>query len=174
MINPQQRRCHRRLCVRCQRLGQCHDTRQRDQRRWSQAFDYCSSLTAIIVDEHNPAFCSVGGVLFDEKHSQRSFNIQRAALHPPTHFPTASPQSRAMRSLPARDLISLTIANSVTNIGEWAFFLCTSLTQVAIGDHVATIGQEAFRTCTSLTSVTISDGVTNIGGRAGRSPAAPA
>lgn len=54
------------------------------------------------------------------------------------------------------------IPNSVTEIGERAFYGCTSLTSLVIPSSVTTIGQLAFRNCTNLTSIVISSGVINI------------
>ena len=56
-----------------------------------------------------------------------------------------------------------TIPDSVTSIGDYAFYLCTSLTSITIPDGVTSIGEGAFQTCTSLSSITIPDGVTSIG-----------
>ena len=56
-----------------------------------------------------------------------------------------------------------TIPDSVTTIGNRAFYYCRSLTSVTIGDSVTTIGDYAFSDCDSLTSVTIPDSVTTIG-----------
>ena len=61
------------------------------------------------------------------------------------------------------DFTSVTIGNSVTTIGDYAFSYCRSLTSVTIGDSVTTIGNDAFYDCSSLTSVTIGDSVTTIG-----------
>ncbi len=55
------------------------------------------------------------------------------------------------------------IGNSVTKIGNYAFYKCGSLTSVTIPDSVTTIGNNAFYGCSSLTSVTIPDSVTTIG-----------
>ena len=56
-----------------------------------------------------------------------------------------------------------TIPNSVTTIGECAFFYCTGLTSVTIPNSVTTIDNHAFGDCSSLTSITIGSGVTSIG-----------
>ena len=60
-------------------------------------------------------------------------------------------------------LTSVTIPDSVTTIGRQSFNQCTGLTSVAIPDSVTTIGSFAFAICNSLTSVTIPDSVTTIG-----------
>ena len=61
---------------------------------------------------------------------------------------------------------SVSIPNSVTSIGDYAFSGCSGLTSVIIPDSVTSIGDYAFYGCTALTSVSISDSVTSIGGRA--------
>ena len=55
------------------------------------------------------------------------------------------------------------ISNSVTNIGEYAFFGCTGLTSVTIPDSVTKIGDMAFSKCESLNNIVIPDSVTRIG-----------
>ena len=52
-----------------------------------------------------------------------------------------------------KNLISVTIPNSVTHIGQWAFS-SNQLTRVTIGSGVTAIGPVAFSDCTGLTSVT--------------------
>ena len=52
---------------------------------------------------------------------------------------------------------------SVTSIGDWAFYDCDSLTSVVIGDGVTSIGDYAFYYCTSLESLVICDSVISIG-----------
>ncbi len=64
------------------------------------------------------------------------------------------------------NLTSITIPNSVTSIGWYAFYGCSSLTSITIPDSVTSIGDEAFKDCSSLTSITIPDSVTFIGNAA--------
>ena len=59
-------------------------------------------------------------------------------------------------------LISITIPGSVTEIDRYAFGGCTSLASIIIPDGVTSIGHSAFSGCTSLKSITIPDSVTDI------------
>ena len=54
-------------------------------------------------------------------------------------------------------LISISIPNSVTNIGNGAFFECYSLISVTIGNGLKTIGNEAFYGCSHLLKVIVKD-----------------
>ena len=52
-------------------------------------------------------------------------------------------------------VLSITIPDSVTTIGDGAFSGCSYLTNVTIGKGVTTIGDFAFESCESLTSITV-------------------
>ena len=62
-----------------------------------------------------------------------------------------------------KKLTSITIPNSVTSIDASAFDGCTGLKSVTIGNSVTSIGRQAFSRCTGLTSITIPNSVTSIG-----------
>ena len=47
----------------------------------------------------------------------------------------------------------LTIPDSVTSIGDYAFYFCTGLTSVTIPDSVTSIGSSAFSGCVNLVSI---------------------
>lgn len=59
--------------------------------------------------------------------------------------------------------MSVTIGNSVTSIGNKAFYNCSGLTSLTIPNSVTSIGESAFQHCYGLTSVTLSNSMTSIG-----------
>lgn len=104
----------------------------------TNAFSACISLNAITVDALNSNYSSRDGVLFNKS---RTLLIQ----------------------CPGAKSGSYTIPDSVTRIGDYAFHLCTSLSNVAIPDSLTGIGDYAFATCFNLSSFTIPNSVTSIG-----------
>ena len=60
-------------------------------------------------------------------------------------------------------MTSITIPNSVTTIGSFAFYGCSGLTSITIPNSVTTIEDGTFGGCSILTSITIPNYVTSIG-----------
>ncbi len=59
-------------------------------------------------------------------------------------------------------LISITIPNSVSTIGNYAFSRCTDLSTITIPESITTISYGTFEGCNGLTSVNIPNSVTSI------------
>lgn len=107
----------------------------------NSAFANCSSLTNIAVDAGNTVYSSADGVLFNRTQTK-------------------------LIQCPAGKSGTYSIPNTVTDIGDYAFFYCGHLTKVIIPDGVGSIGTDAFYYCTGLQSITIPDTVVSIGGEA--------
>ena len=60
-------------------------------------------------------------------------------------------------------LTSVTIGNSVIEIGKGAFHFCTKLTSVTMGNSVTLIGEYAFKDCSNMIVISIPNSVTSIG-----------
>lgn len=63
----------------------------------------------------------------------------------------------------SRNATTYNIPNTVTEIGQNAFYGCSKITSITIPDSVTTIGAGAFESCSSLTEITIPQNVTSIG-----------
>jgi hypothetical protein len=61
--------------------------------------------------------------------------------------------------LNGEEIKDLVIPNSVTSIGQYAFYACSGLTSVTIPNSAKTIGDGAFSNCSGLTSITIGNGI---------------
>lgn len=60
-------------------------------------------------------------------------------------------------------LITITLPNSITSIGNVAFYNCSSLINVTIPDAVTSLGDVTFGGCKSLTTIKIPNSTTTIG-----------
>ena len=67
-----------------------------------------------------------------------------------------------------KNLKSITLPNSITEIGYKAFAGCEQLQTITVPTDVTKIGENAFEDCTSLHSITLPTGIEYIGGRAFR------
>ena len=83
-------------------------------------------------------------------------------LGPSTRPGQSTRSNVGTRTLIHSGLTSITIPNSVTSIGDYAFSDCSGLTSITIPNSVTSIGNYAFRGCRGLTSVTIPNSVTSI------------
>ena len=126
--------------------------------RWS-AFRGCKSLTSMVVASGNSTYDSRDNC---NAIIETATNTLIAGCQNTT-IPNSVTSIGEYAFWDCSSLTSLTIPNSVTGIGEWAFEDCTSLTSVTILNGVTSIGENAFWGCKSLKSVTIPNSVTSIG-----------
>ena len=136
----------------------------------NRAFEYCYDLTSVTIPN---SVTTIGEYAFYDCTSLRDLRIEDGSN-------ILSCNDKAFWNCPLKTLYlgrdlqnpyfsnnatltSVTIGNSVTTIGENAFYSCLGLTSVTIGNSVTTIGDYAFSECRGLTSVTIGNSVTTIG-----------
>ena len=115
-------------------------------------FEGCSRLRAIHVDDDNPAYSSVEGVVFSKDKTRLVvYPAGRAGAYeiPSTVTRVGYGAFRGCR------LTSVTAPRSVTVIGAWAFGYCRRLKSVTLGDSVRDIGDWAFSGCDDLRSITV-------------------
>jgi hypothetical protein len=119
-------------------------------------------VKAITVETNNPAYSSVNGVLFDKS---RTTLVQYPAGNVAISYaiPNSVTNIENYAFAGCSSLTNVIIPNSVTSIGDSAFFGCSSLANVIIPNSVTRIGDFAFDGCYSLASVTIPNSVTIIG-----------
>lgn len=98
-------------------------------------FQSCVALTSIIVEE--------GNTVYDSRDNCN------AVIRTATNALMAGCQNT-------------TIPNTVTLIGDYAFYECTNLTNIDIPNSVTSIGMSAFQYCTGLTRIDIPNSVTII------------
>ena len=130
-----------------------------------EAFENCTSLTAINVASENSNYVSVNGVLYNK---DKTTIICYPAGKKDNNYkiPDSVTEIDDYAFNGCISLSSVTIPNSVTSIGVYAFEYCASLKSITIPDSVTWIGRYSFGGCTSLTSITIPNSVTSIGKKA--------
>ena len=144
-----------------------------------EAFCWCESLTKIkipssVVNMNGNTFFGWNGDLHNESKAfiyehQVLFNKDKTTLvayrlkEKNYIIPNSVTNIGDSAFYDCKSLTSINIPNSVTNIGDEAFWGCESLTNINIPNSVTNIGRDAFSGCSSLTNINIPNGVTNIG-----------
>ena len=126
-----------------------------------QAFGDWNTLTNIFVDPNNPVYASKDGVLFDKEFS-------KIICYPPArkgvyHIPDSVTEISEWAFWLCTRLTGITIPKSVTKIGEDAFCYCIGLTEIKLPVNLTEIGKKAFQSCENITKIMIPDSVTQIG-----------
>ncbi len=135
----------------------------------SSAFSSCSSLKSVTVGKSvtfsgNFAFSGCNAItdlIWNARNCYNfidTYNIERLTIGSEV---AVLPNCFMSHS----KITSLTIPNSVTSIGLYAFEGCTGLTSVTIGNSVKSIDWSAFQGCTGLTNISVASGNTTYDSR---------
>ena len=123
------------------------------------AFDWCTGLASIVVESGNPRYDSRNNC---NAIIETAFNELIVGCKNTT-IPNSVTAIGDFAFYSCHGLTSIDIPNSVTKIGEGAFDSCTGLTSINIGNSVTSIGDWAFNKCSGLTSIDIPNSVIEIG-----------
>src|SRR5574344_1918481 len=132
----------------------------------NQAFLGCSGLTTITVDANNVTYRSTGG---DGNECNAILSKDGKTLITgcqTTTIPSGVTDIGNYAFQSCTTLTSVSIPGGVTSIGNYAFHGCSGLTSVSIPSSVTSFGENAFAWCSALRSVIIPSGVTSIGNNA--------
>ena len=126
------------------------------------ALSGCENLLNISVDANNPNYESIDGNLYSK---DKKTLIQYAIGKTDTRFviPETVTCIGDYAFYNCNNLIDVTIADTVVSIGKYAFSFCSNLENVIIGNSVENIGDSAFVQCPKLTNIAINNSVRTIG-----------
>ena len=119
------------------------------------AFYNCSALTSVTIGD---SMTSIASYAFDGCSNIRDVYITdvEAWLNISFGGNTSYPNYYGRLHILGEggvEITELTIPNSVTSIGDYAFYKCSSLTSITIPDSVTSIGNSAFYNCYKLVEV---------------------
>ena len=123
----------------------------------NSAFQYCDALTSIIIPN---SVTSIGDAAFWGCSSLTSVILTANSVEEFCKgqgnglLYNAHADCNRQIQIDGKEVVEITIPNTVTNIGNYAFYKCSSLTSVTIPNSVTSIGDYAFYSCNSLTSAT--------------------
>ena len=128
------------------------------------AFYGCSSLQAFSVDKDNEYFfADSNGVLFDK--DQKTLNCFPPALSENYTVPDGVIKI-AEGFYGCTKLKSVTLPDTLEELGNRAFYNCSGLQHVVLPDSLKTIGDDSFYGCSALESVTFGGHLMRVGANA--------
>ena len=115
------------------------------------AFKNCTSLTAVTIPSGLTKAGSLGNGAFSGCSALTTVQFGSGLTSIPEEL------------FEGTGLKTITLPESVTSIGPWAFANCTKLEQIRFPSGLTSIGHSAFEGCTALTAVTLPGRLTELG-----------
>ena len=137
------------------------------------AFSGCSSVEYLSVSNNNVE--SIGGGAFYGLNALKEITMKAPSVEDYCKsklskllYDSAYINDDAIRKIEinGEEMIDWSIPASVTQIEDYTFYNCPSITSVTLPKTITTIGKSAFENCTSITSMDIPNKVTRIGNNA--------
>ncbi len=120
-------------------------------------------LSTFIVSSNHPYLEIIDGVLFSKPDKRLICYPRTKGLeHYEIPFGTAIIGTRAFEGV-SKVLVGVTIPDSVTAIGSYAFYFCEKLSSLTLPNSVTSIGNYSFSYCNSISSFTLPDSVSSTG-----------
>ena len=137
------------------------------------AFSDCSSVEYLSVSNNNVE--SIGMWAFFGLDALKEITMKAPSVEDYCKsklskllYDSANINDDAIRKIEinGEEMIDWSIPASVTQIEDYTFYNCPSITSVTLPKTITTIGKSAFENCTSITSMDIPNKVTRIGNNA--------
>lgn len=142
----------------------------------NSAFDGCSNLKSVYINDSDETLklgyeigtsdgyylnVGSGGLFYDcpleTLYLGRDLSYETSYFNGFVTQKTYSPFSLQNK------LHNVTLGDSMTQLGEYAFYGCSGLTKIDIPSSIKSLGDFAFKDCTALTTLVVPDSVVSIG-----------
>ncbi len=122
----------------------------------------CKNLREYIVDEENPYFCSVDGVIFNKEMTTLiAYPNQRESKE--YVVPEGVTKIESCAFYMCSNLEKVTLASTVTEIGDYSFFKCSGLKKIELNEGLRTVGRDGCSYCESFEELCLPSTLESIG-----------